>query len=139
MSVVSCSSGLISDLILNKTNISKATTRKSFQLVGHGGAVTGLLMLSFVGCDRTLAIVALCLGVGMNGFSSAGFMVSSLFVKPELKSTMFCSVSQQNHQDLSPNYSGTLSGITNTAGAITSFIPPIVTGALTKEASIHHL
>ena len=76
MSVLSVSSGLISDLMINKFNASKATARKTFQLLGHGGAVIGLVMLSFVGCDRTLAIVALCIGVGLKGLASAGFLVS---------------------------------------------------------------
>lgn len=75
MSVFSVSSGWISDLIINRLNISKAMARKTFQLLGHGGAVIGLVMLSFVGCDRTLAIVALCIGVGLKGLASAGFLV----------------------------------------------------------------
>ena len=36
------------------------------------------------------------------------------------------------HVELSPNYAGTLMGITNTVGNIPGFVTPYVAGALTE-------
>ncbi|KAG7163343.1 inorganic phosphate cotransporter-like 1 [Homarus americanus] len=61
--------------------------------------------------SNIIAMVVLCLAVGMNGAIFSGYMCS--------------------HQDLSPNLAGTLMGITNTVATLPGFISPSVTGALT--------
>ena len=77
--------------------------------------MAGLVAMCFVDCDKTLAIVVLCIAVGLNGAIYSGYMCS--------------------HQDLSPNLAGTLMGITNTVAAIPGFVTPVVTGALTEYVS----
>ena len=72
-----------------------------------------LIGCCFVGCDRTLAMVMLCIAVGSCGTMFCGYMCS--------------------HADLAPRYAGTLMGITNTFATIPGFVSPILTGALTND------
>ena len=44
-----------------------------------------------------------------------------------------CQTSLQNHQDLAPNFAGSLYGIMNTFGSFSGFIIPAIIGALTNE------
>lgn len=74
--------------------------------------VLALIALCFVGCDRTLAIVVLCIAVGTCGAIFAGYMCS--------------------HVDLAPRYAGTLMGLTNTFATIPGFAAPAVAGAITQ-------
>ena len=62
---------------------------------------------SFVGCNPSMAVLWLVVSVGLNGASYSGF--------------------QGNHMELSPNYAGTLMGITNTIANCSGFIAPYVT------------
>jgi len=39
---------------------------------------------------------------------------------------------QVNHVDLSPNYAGTLMGLTNTAANVCGFLAPYVAGVITQ-------
>ena len=79
------------------------------------GPMLGLIAMCFVNCDKTLAIVVLCIAMGLNGSIYSGYMCS--------------------HQDLSPNLAGTLMGITNTVATIPGFVTPVVTGAITQSVS----
>ncbi|MPC20075.1 Sialin [Portunus trituberculatus] len=88
----------------------------SLVFAGIYGPMVGLVAMCFVDCDKTLAIVVLCIAVGLNGAIYSGYMCS--------------------HQDLSPNLAGTLMGITNTAAAIPGFVTPVVTGALTEQQTL---
>ena len=84
------------------------------QSVGQMIPAFGLVGLSYVGCNPTIAVVLLCICVGFNGASYSGFIV--------------------NHMELSPNYAGTLMGLTNTIGTATGFIVPHVCGALINNS-----
>lgn len=75
MTTVSLTSGFVSDRLINSGRVSKTVIRKVFTGVGHLGASAGLVFLCFVGCDRTQAIVALCIAVGLNGCAFSGVMV----------------------------------------------------------------
>ena len=105
--------GFLSDYLISRNYVSLLTARRLFQGVGNYGPMLGMIWLCFVECDTTQAILALCLGTGLNGGVYSGFQV--------------------NHVDLSPNYSGTLMGITNTLANICGFVSPYVTGAITKD------
>ena len=72
--------------------------------------------LAFVGCDSTLAIVALCVVSALNAGKYAGQM-------------MAC-------HDMSPNYAGSLAGLTSALGNATGFLSPFITGLLTNEQVI---
>ena len=73
----------------------------------------------FIGCDSTLAIVALCVISALNAGKYAGQMMSA--------------------HDMSPNYAGSLAGMTVTLGNASGFLSPIVTGVLTNEQVNWHL
>ena len=69
--------GWISDMLISKEILSVSKTKKLMQTIGQVGPALGLVGLSFVGCDRTLAIVWLCISVGLNGAIYSGYMVGS--------------------------------------------------------------
>lgn len=105
--------GLFADFLVTRGYLSVVASRKIFNTVGFFVPAVGLIWLAFVGCDQTLSIVALCLSVGFNGAIYSGYQV--------------------NHVDLSPNYAGTLMGITNMFANISGFVTPYVTGAITEN------
>lgn len=77
------------------------------------GPAVCLVIMTYVGCDATTAIIMLILALAFNGAA--------------------CQTSLQNHQDLAPNYAGSLYGIMNTFGSFPGFIIPPIIGALTNE------
>ena len=83
------------------------------QTIGQITPALGLLGLSFVGCNPRMAVVWLVLSVGFNGASYSG--------------------SLGNHMELSPNYAGTLMGITNMIANFAGFITPYVAGVLVNN------
>ena len=83
------------------------------QTIGQINPALGLVGLSFVGCNPEWAVVFLVLSVGFNGASYSGY--------------------QGNHMELSPNYAGTLMGITNMIGNFAGFITPYVAGVLVNN------
>lgn len=90
--------------------------RKISMVIGEYGPMLGLIAMCFVKCDKTLAIVVLCVTTGCNGAIYSGYMCS--------------------HQDLAPNLAGSLMGITNTVASIPGFVTPLVTGALTETQTV---
>lgn len=70
-------------------------------------------MLSFLGCDRVLAVVLLVIAVTGIGAAFVGFMA--------------------NHIDIAPNYAGTLISITNFFATIPGIIVPLFVGWLTDK------
>lgn len=105
--------GSLADYLIASKKISVINSRKLFNTIGFIIPALGLVWLSWVGCDRVMAIAALCVAVGFNGAIYSGFQV--------------------NHVDLSPNYAGTLMGITNMFANICGFVTPAVAGALTNN------
>ncbi|KAK7082064.1 hypothetical protein SK128_021511 [Halocaridina rubra] len=80
---------------------------------GSYAPALGLLILSLTGCDPMAAVLILCISTAVSGAVFCGY---------------FCS-----HQDLSPNLSGTLYGLTNTVANSTGFIAPAVAGLILYE------
>jgi len=76
-----------------------------------------LLGLNFINTeDSTAAVALLTVAVGVNSAVYVGFQV--------------------NHIDLSPNYAGTMMGITNCMANIMSIIAPMLVGLIvTNEVS----
>ncbi|TRY68802.1 hypothetical protein TCAL_04672 [Tigriopus californicus] len=105
--------GFLADFMISKKGFSIVFVRKFFNSIAFFGPTLGLIWLAFVRCDRTLAVVALSLSVGLNGAVYSGFQV--------------------NHTDLSPNYAATLMGITNFFANICGFVTPYVAGAITDQ------
>lgn len=113
MVLASLAIGWIADWLIDSGKLSTRNTRKLCNSVAHYGSAIGLIGLAFTGCNQTVAIVWLCLSVGLNGGVYSGFQV--------------------NHVDLSPNYAGTLMGITNMIANTTGFITPYVAGVITNN------
>ena len=84
------------------------------QTIGQVTPAVGLLGLSYLtGCNSESAVMWLVISVGFNGASYSGY--------------------QCNHMELSPNYAGTLMGITNMIGNFAGFITPYVAGVLVNN------
>ena len=64
--------------LINRDLINTQTQRKLFNSIGSYGAVAGLVGLSFVKCDVTVAVVAISVVVGMQSFVIPGCMVSRI-------------------------------------------------------------
>lgn len=62
---------------------------------------------------QTEAVAMLTIGIGFNGFTYCGYML--------------------NHMDLSPNFAGSLMGLTNSLANIMSILGPITVGYILTE------
>ncbi|KAG8229382.1 hypothetical protein J437_LFUL000903 [Ladona fulva] len=106
--------GWISDKALAKGWLSVAVTRKLGNSIAHWGPALALIGLGFVPENKPLlAVGVLTVAVGLNGASYIGFQV--------------------NHLDLSPNFAGTLMGITNCLSNIMGIIAPITAGRIAYD------
>lgn len=76
------------------------------------GPMLGLVVMCFVNCNTMLAMMVLCIAVGLTGSANCGFLCS--------------------HQDLAPNFAGTLLGFTNTLGSFAGIVAPLITGGITE-------
>ncbi|KAK0080671.1 hypothetical protein PV325_013550 [Microctonus aethiopoides] len=72
-----------------------------------------LLVIAYIGCERTGTTVLLILSIVVGGAIFVGHLT--------------------NQNDLAPNYAGILMGITNTPGTISAFLLPALVGALTEN------
>ena len=75
MWILSIVIGLSADALIKAGVISVGASRKICQSIGHYGPAVGLIMLAFSGCDAVLAMIALCISVGLNGGTYAGYIV----------------------------------------------------------------
>ncbi|XP_014235029.1 putative inorganic phosphate cotransporter [Trichogramma pretiosum] len=101
------------DYVRSKSLMSLGWMRRFFMLFSHVGPAISLLFVTYAGCDRYLAIAFMVLALTFNGAA--------------------CQTNLQNHQDLAPNFAGSLYGIMNTFGSFSGFIIPAVIGALTNQ------
>ncbi|ROT71001.1 putative sialin [Penaeus vannamei] len=104
--------GLLMDRLTKAKVLSIITIRRLSMSVALYGAMISLVIMCFVNCDPVLAVVVLCLSVGLGGSANCGFLCS--------------------HQDIAPNFAGTLLGITNAVGAFAGVFAPMITGAITE-------
>lgn len=102
----------IADVMFKKGIVNLNTSRKIFNTIGQWGPGIALIALGYT-TDATLAIVLLTITVGINSATYLGF--------------------QMNHIDLSPNFAGTLMGITNCAANVMSIIAPLVVGFIVTD------
>ncbi|KAJ8665113.1 hypothetical protein QAD02_006775 [Eretmocerus hayati] len=101
------------DYCRRKSIVTLGSLRRIFMLFSHCGPAVCLLVATYAGCDRTLVVAMIILSLTFNGAA--------------------CQTSLQNHQDLAPNFAGSLYGIMNTFGSFSGFIVPAVVGLLTKD------
>lgn len=104
----------LSKLLAKKKSLSLTFSRKLFNSIGHWIPMISLIALGYVGQGHeTLAVVLLTLTVGISAATYLGFQV--------------------NHIDLSPNYAGTLMGITNGSANVMSALAPLAVGMVVKD------
>ena len=101
------------DYVRRKNMLTLGWIRRIFMIFSHIGPAVALVVMTYAGCDAVTAIVMLIVALTFNGAA--------------------CQTSLQNHQDLAPNFAGSLYGIMNTFGSFPGFIIPSVIGALTSE------
>jgi len=95
----------LSKVLQRKEGMSLSFNRKIFNSIGHWIPMLSLIALGYVPTDNApLAVTLLTLTVGISGATYLGFQV--------------------NHIDLSPNYAGTLMGLTNSGVAMCTTLPP---------------
>lgn len=104
----------ISEVLNRNPCMSLSFSRKFFNSIGLWGPMIGLIGMGYMSGDHVdWAVIILTLTVGMNAACYLGF--------------------QMNHIDLSPNYAGTLMGITNCAANIMSIIAPLLVGFIVTD------
>lgn len=112
--IFSFPSSYVSDLLIRKNVLTVATSRKVCNTLGGTLPALALVGLSFVSKEHPLLAVGL------------------LTVSVATNVLVFCG-HQVNHMDLSPNYSGTLMGITNAAANVCSIIAPLIASAIVQD------
>ncbi|XP_049836738.1 putative inorganic phosphate cotransporter [Schistocerca gregaria] len=104
----------VSYVLERKKCLSLGTLRKLFNSIAHWGPGIALVVLSYTHVsDPTAAVVLLTVAVGINAGVYVGYQI--------------------NHIDLSPNFAGTMMGITNCAANIMSIIGPLMVGLFVKN------
>ncbi|XP_027217377.2 sialin isoform X2 [Penaeus vannamei] len=104
--------GALMDRLYASGHLSVRRIRRLSTAFASYTPAVALVVMCFVNCNSTLAIVVLCVAVGCTGTSYSGSILTE--------------------QDIAPNLAGTLVGITNTVGSVTGFIAPAAVGAITK-------
>lgn len=105
--------GVIGDYILARKAMTTIVIRKFFTLFSH--IIPGLLLvlLVYAGCSTVLSVALITMSMGFNGAATL--------------------TNLQNHQDLAPNYAGTLYGIANCIGSTAGFFTPMITAYFTRN------
>ncbi|XP_065202241.1 putative inorganic phosphate cotransporter isoform X2 [Planococcus citri] len=101
--------------MVQKNVLPKTTLRKIFNTVAFWGCGLALFILALMNTtDATTAVFLLTLAVALDGAIFSGFIT--------------------NHVDLSPNFCGTLMGITNSLANITSILGPLFVGWIVENS-----
>ncbi|XP_050689349.1 putative inorganic phosphate cotransporter [Eriocheir sinensis] len=102
---------LLMDRATSRGKLSVLSVRRLSSMLATYIPAVALVGMCFVGCNSVAAVAVVSAAISVTGSSYCG---------------LFCS-----HQDISPHFSGTLYGITNTAGNIMGFLAPAVIGLIT--------
>lgn len=102
----------VSDFLINRQYISVSTGRKLFNSIGHWVPALTLIALPFMRGPFE-AVALLTIGIGFNGFTYCGYIL--------------------NHMDLTPNFAGSLMGLTNSLANIMSILGPLTVGYILTE------
>lgn len=90
-----------------------------FSILAGVPPVVFIILASYAGCDKVLVVFWFILALGFMGNYYCSLKIHSL--------------------DLSPNYAGSLSAITNGAGSIMGIVAPIFIGMMTPNVSLEHI
>ncbi|XP_046750564.1 putative inorganic phosphate cotransporter [Diprion similis] len=110
---VSISSSWLADWLIKTERLSRTNVRKIFASFALATSAVCLIAASYAGCDRLVVTILFTAGVGTMGPIFSSVMVNAL--------------------DLSPNYSGTLMGITNGIASLVGIVAPYAVGVLTPN------
>ncbi|XP_063243614.1 sialin-like isoform X2 [Bacillus rossius redtenbacheri] len=100
------------DTLEERDYISTTTIRKLSTLIASLVPCACLVGVSFVGCNRSVAVALMTVGTMALGGMFSGFL--------------------SNHIDIAPHFAGTLIGITNSVATIPGFLVPFLVGQLTE-------
>ncbi|KAG7209306.1 hypothetical protein KM043_015417 [Ampulex compressa] len=100
-------------IMQDKKWITVTLSRKIGTIIASFVPMICLIGVSYVGCDRTMAVVLMTIAVASIGGMYSGFL--------------------SNHIDIAPNFAGTLVAITNCIATIPGFLVPIFVGKLTDD------
>lgn len=106
----------LANLVLNRKWLSKTNTRKILTAISIFGPAIFVLGASYAGCDKSLVVLMLVIGMVLMGSAC-----SSIFVNPI---------------DLSPKYSGTIMAAGNGIAAAAGIISPYLVGILTPNQTV---
>ncbi|XP_026761732.1 putative inorganic phosphate cotransporter [Galleria mellonella] len=104
---------IFADWLLVKGCISRLTSLKLWNTIAAFVPAFGLLGIAWAGCDRVWVMTLLSVTSAFGGAVYAG--------------------NQMNHIDLSPQFAGTMYGITNAASNICGFLAPYVIGHIISD------
>ncbi|CAL4085675.1 unnamed protein product [Meganyctiphanes norvegica] len=101
------------DTLLTKGIITPRISRRLFSAIGLVGMGTVLGIVGFVGCNVNLVVTLLSIGTTCLGATVSGY--------------------GPNYHDLSPNFAGTMLGMSNTCAFLLGMLAPVIVGALTPD------
>ncbi|XP_055836547.1 putative inorganic phosphate cotransporter [Episyrphus balteatus] len=105
---------IISEVLRKKQCMSMSVSRRFFNTIGNWIPAVGLICLGYLGKENeTLVILLLMINVGMMAATYLGFCLNNI--------------------DLSPNFAGTLMGISNCIGHTTSIMAPLSVGFIVTD------
>ncbi|XP_013180216.1 PREDICTED: uncharacterized transporter slc-17.2-like [Papilio xuthus] len=107
--------GAVGDCILSKKLMTTTAIRKFFCLFSHILPGVLLILLVYTGCSTALSVTMITMSMGFNGAATL--------------------TNLQNHQDLAPNFAGTLYGIANFVGSTAGFFTPMITAYFTRSGN----
>lgn len=109
-------SSWIADYFISKKNIFITTVRRGMCVVALPVSASFVIAASYAGCDRVLAVGSFVAALTTMGAAYPSVMVNTL--------------------DLSPNYAGTLTGVTNGLATSTGIVSPILIGILAPNQTL---
>ncbi|KAI2796614.1 hypothetical protein BLOT_014407 [Blomia tropicalis] len=110
LSISLTSFGYFSDWIGKKQLLSDTLSRKIFETIALGGPAICLIMIPIAGCNLSSLVTLLVIAMTIFGLNAGGDKIIVV--------------------DLSPQYSGTIYGITNAIASIPGILSPLVVGFL---------
>ncbi|KAG8182583.1 hypothetical protein JTE90_021721 [Oedothorax gibbosus] len=115
---VGMSTAFIADTLIRKEMVTTNFVRKFCNSVASFGTSLGLIGVCLSACNVTMNVSFFIFSLAIGGFCYSGYMLT--------------------HLDLSPEYAGTLMGITNTISNLAGFIAPLLVGFLTDNQQTLH-
>lgn len=99
---------VIADWMISSKRFTHTLTRKLINSIGQYGPAICLIIASYTGCDRTLTVALLTIGLGLNGGIYSGFKI--------------------NHLDITPRFAGILMSFTNCTANLAGLLAPMAAG-----------